>query len=80
MLSRLPVIETGPSCNVNHIFKSKLYPLTAAEKKIFTKNGAILFEVLKYLRDDKWPEHISQELRPYFTERNELAIENDIKM
>ena len=35
---------------------------------------------MKYLRDDKWPEHISQELRPYFTKRNELSIENDIIM
>ena len=26
-------------------------------------------------RDDKWPEHISQELRPHFTTRNELSID-----
>ena len=35
---------------------------------------------MKYLRDDKWPERISQELRPYFTKRNELSIEDDIIM
>ena len=55
-------------------------PVTAAEIKISTKNDGILFEVLKYRRDYKWPEHISQEPRPYFTKRNELSIENDIIM
>ena len=80
MLSRLPVTETakGPSCNVISHIQIETLPVTAAEIKISTKNDAILFEVLKYLRDDKWPEHISQELRPYFTKRNELSIENDI--
>ena len=82
MLSRLPVTETakGPSCNVISHIQIETLPVTAAEIKISTKNDAILFEVLKYLRDDKWPEHISQELRPYFTKRNELSIENDIIM
>ena len=82
MLSRLPVTETakGPSCNVISHIQIETLPVTAAEIKISTKNDAILFEVLKYLRDDKWPEHISQELRPYFTKRDELSIENDIIM
>ena len=35
---------------------------------------------MKCFRDDTWPEHISQELRPYFTKKNELSIENDIIM
>ena len=73
MLSRLPVTKTakGPSCNVISHIQIETLPVTAAEMKISTKNDAILFEALKYLRDDKWPEHISQELRPYFTKRNE---------
>ena len=81
-LSRLPVTETakGPSCNVISHIQIETLPVTAAEIKISTKNDAILSEVLKYLRDDKCPEHISQELRPYFTKRNELSIENDIIM
>ena len=37
------------------------------KRKVFSSYG-----------DDKWPEHISQELRPHFTTRNELSIENDI--
>ena len=66
MLSRLPVTETakGPSCNVISHIQIETLPVTAAEIKISTKNYAILSEVLKYLRDDKWPERISQELRP----------------
>ena len=82
MLSRLPVTETakGPSCNVISHIQIETLPVTAAEIKISTKKGPILSEVLKYFRDDKWPEHISQELRPYFTKRNELSIENDIIM
>ena len=82
MLSRLPVTKTakGPSYNVISHIQIETLPVTAAEMKIPTKNDAILFEALKYLRDDKWPEHIIQELRPYFTERNELSIENDIIM
>ena len=55
-------------------------PVTAAEIKISTKNDAILFEVLKYPRYEKWPEHISQELIAYFTKTNELSVENDIIM
>ena len=80
MLSRLPVTETtkGPPYNVISHIQIETLPVTAAETKISTKNDAILFDVLKYLTDDKWPEHISQELRPYFTKRNELLIENDI--
>ena len=80
MFSRLPVTEIAkePSCSVISHVQMETLPVTAAEIKISTKNDAILFEVLKYLSDDKWPEHISQELRPYFTKRNELSIENDI--
>ena len=83
MLSRLPVTERsvkGPSCNVISHIQIETLPVAAAEIKISTKNDAILSEVLKYLRDDKWSEHISQELRPYFTKRNELSTENDIIM
>ena len=32
-------------------------------------------KVFSSYRDDKWPEHISQELRPHFTTRNELSID-----
>ena len=35
-------------------------------------------KVFSSFRDDIWPEHISQELRPHFTTRNELSIENNI--
>ena len=82
MLSRLPVTETakGRTCNVISHIQTETLPVTAAEIKITTKNDAILFEVLKYLRDDKWLEHISQELRPYFRKSNKLSIENDIIM
>ena len=82
MLSRLTVAETakGPLCSVISHIQIETLPVTAAQIKISTKNDAILFEVLKCLRDDKWPEHISQELRPYFTKRDELSIENDIIM
>ena len=82
MLSRLPVTKTtkGPSHNVISHVQIETLPVTDTKIKIFMKNDAILFEVLKYLRDDKWPEHISQELRLYFTNRNELSIENDIIM
>ena len=67
MLSRLPVTETakGPSCNVISHIQIETLPVTAAEIKISTKNDAISFEVLKYLRDDKWPEHISHQVRPH---------------
>ena len=80
MFSRLPVTEIAkePLCSVISHIQMETLPVTAAEIKISPKNDAILFEVLKYLSDDKWPEHISQELRPYFTKRNELSIENDI--
>ena len=66
MLFRLPVTEIakGPSCNVVSHIQIETLPVTAAEIKISTKNDAILSEVLKYLRDDKWPEDISQELTP----------------
>ena len=82
MLSRLPVNETakGPSCNVISHIQIETLQVTVTEIKISTKNDGILYEVLKYLRDDKWPEHITQEVRPYFTKRNELSIENDIIM
>ena len=55
MLSRLPVTETakGPSSNVISHIQIETLPVTAAEIKISMKNDAILFEVLKYLRDDK---------------------------
>ena len=80
MLSRLPVTETakGPLCNVMSHIQIETLSVTAAEIKISTRNDTILFEVLKYLRDDKWPEIIRQERRPYFTKRNELSNENDI--
>ena len=35
---------------------------------------------MKYPRNEKWPEHISQELIAYFTKTNELSVENDIIM
>ena len=55
MLSQLPVTETtkGPSCNVISHIQIETLPVTAADMKISTKNDAILFEVLKYLRGDK---------------------------
>ena len=82
MLSRLPLTETakGRSRNVISHIQTETLPVTAAEIKISTKNDAILFEVLKYLRDDKWLEHISQELRPYLKKSNKLSFENDIIM
>ena len=58
-------------CHITYS-NQKTLPVTAAEKKISLKNEAILFEVLKYLGDDKWPEHISQELRPYFTKKKRV--------
>ena len=35
-------------------------------------------KVFSSFRDDIWPEHISQELRPHFTTRSELSVENNI--
>ena len=79
-LSRLPVTETakGPLCNVISHIQIETLSVTTAEIKISTRIDAILFEVLKYLRDDKWPQIIGQERRPYFRKRSELSIENDI--
>ena len=52
MLSRLSITETakGPSCDAISHIQIETPPVTAAEIKTSTKNDAILFEVLKYLK------------------------------
>ena len=48
-------------------------PVTVDEIQIETSNDKVFQKVLKYLRDHKWLDHITDEIRPYHSKLNELT-------
>ncbi|KAJ8974398.1 hypothetical protein NQ317_011242 [Molorchus minor] len=43
-----------------------------------TSKDAELQLVIKYVRNERWPKQVSQELKPYFNRRHELEVENGV--
>ena len=49
--------------------------VTVDEIQTEASNDKVLEKILKYLRDDKWPDHITDKImRPYCSKLNELMI------
>ena len=49
--------------------------VTVDEIQTEASNDKVLEKILKYLRDDKWPDHITDKImRPYCSKLNELTI------
>ena len=77
ILSRLPgtVKSELPVGNIIYSLQIDMLPVTVNKIQTETSNGKVSQKVLKYLKDNKWPDHITDEIKPYYNKRNELAIE-----
>ena len=80
MLSRLPrtVKSELPVHNMIYSLQIDTLPITSDEIKAETLNDHVLKRVLEFLQNGKWPDKITDDIKPYYNKRNELSIEGII--
>ena len=80
MLSRLPrtVKSELPVDNMIYSLQIDTLPVTSDEIKAETLNDHVLKRVLEFLQNGKWPDKITDDIKPYYNKRNELSIEEGI--
>ena len=80
MLSRLPrtVKSELPVDNMIYSLQIDTLPITSDEIKAETLNDHVLKSVLEFLQNGKWPDKITDDIKPYSNKRNELSIEEGI--
>ena len=80
MLSRLPrtVISEQAVDNMIYSLQIDTLPITSDEIKAETLNDHVLKRVLEFLQNGKWPDKITDDIKPYYNKGNELSIEEGI--
>ena len=82
MLSRLPVNSKPVGDSINSIYYSQInsLPVTMDQMQKATQEDRVLKQVMEYLSKNGWPDKISDELRAYYTRRNELSLHDGVIM
>ena len=77
MLSRLAtsVKSKLPVSNMIYSLQIDTLPVTSTEMRTETLTDKALVNVLSHLQRGKWPDKISDDIKPYYNNRNELTIE-----
>ena len=80
MLSRFPraVVSDLPVDNLVYSIQIATLPVTAEEIRTHIDQDETLKAVITYLQKGKWPATIDGHLKPYFTKREELSIEDGL--
>ena len=79
-LSRLPLggsyVEEGPEVRVFQVRQLESLPITVVDIRKATQSDKILSQVLHFTREG-WPHSPTEELKPYFSRRQEISIEDN---
>ena len=84
-LSRLPlsvIADAGTATSDSDVFnvgQIEALPVTAMQLRKVTRQDPILSKVVTFTRNG-WPSIVPENLRPYWTRRNELTVEGDCLM
>ena len=77
MLSRLPTSAKSelPVDIMIYSLQIDALPVTSTEIRTETLKDKTLVNVLSHIQSGKWPDKISDDIKPYYNNRNELTIE-----
>ena len=83
-LSRLPLSHSSAIGNYEdaslfNICQVEALPIHAAQLMAATRSDLLLSKVLQYARCG-WPDHVADDLRPFWQKREEIAVEGDCVM
>ncbi|XP_063245210.1 uncharacterized protein LOC134546356 isoform X1 [Bacillus rossius redtenbacheri] len=80
-LSRLPLhrVEVSEEFSYLHVAKAEFLPVTAQAIRIATERDQVLSKVLLCVRDG-WPSEVEEALKPFYTRRLELILEQGVLM
>ena len=83
-LSRLPLSSRDKSsdsteASMFNVSQMEMLPITYSQLKTATRKDPILSRVLRYTKQG-WPAHFSPALKPFWTRRTELTLEEDCVM
>ena len=80
MLSRLPTSAKSelPVDIMIYSLQIDALPVTSTEIRTETLKDKTLVNVLSHIQSGKWPDKISDDIKPYYNKRNKLTIENGV--
>ena len=76
MLSRLPLPETVKESFENELYNIQvgILPVTVEDIKEETGKDGVLQRIVKYLKNDSWPQKVDPECKPYAAIKDELSL------
>ena len=76
MLSRLPLPETVKESFENELYNIQvgILPVTVEDIKEETGKDRVLQRIVKYLKNDSWPQKVAPECKPYAVIKDEFSL------